>query len=127
MVFEEKNLEENQSIVDSENSAIHLKWGSKDAIVDHRCQDFINLPSVVPYETRAYIEGPTSKKEYICTEASKARLFIKEGYRFVDDDHLANFINNIADENLCIYTCAGEHPATYFDVYATYWELVESD
>ena len=112
-----------QEIVDDEDSAIWMNWGTQQCIADHTYQNnFVNLSKAVVGETIAYIDDGTSQRAYRCVSSQIGHIRIgpNGGNTLLDSEWKLVYPQNIG--GICIYTCLHQSADDVMDVRLTFWQ-----
>jgi len=113
-----------QQIVDDENSAVFMDWGTQQCIADHNHQNnFSNLNRVRVGKTIAILDLQTKKNVYRCSMSQVGHIRLSDsGNRLFDSNWEPVYPQNAG--GLCIYTCIKRVSPDTIDVRLTYWRPV---
>ena len=113
-----------QDLVDADDTAAYLHWYTQDVIVDHRSQAFYELPEAVPEKTMAYLLNPGCSRAFLCvyTGTGLIRYGADHSATIVDDEGRSVLSTNKG--GICMYTCNGQREGDELEVTLTYWKPV---
>lgn len=117
-----------QEIVDDDNSAIYMNWGTQQCIADHTYQsNFVNLNKAVVGKTIAIIDDGTNQRRYRCysSQIGHIRIGPNGGNTLLDENWVLVYPQNIG--GICIYTCLQLASDDVMDVRLTFWERINEE
>lgn len=112
-----------QAIVDAENSAIYMNWGTQQCIADHTYQsNFVNLNKAIVGKTVAFIDDGVNKRAYYCVSSQIGHIRIGRngGNTLLDSSWVPVYAQNVG--GICIYTCLRQSADDVMDVRLTFWQ-----
>ena len=115
--------QDKQAIVDAENSAIYMNWGTQQCIADHTYQsNFVNLNKAIVGKTIAFIDDGTNRRAYCCvsSQIGHIRIGMNGGNTLLDANWELVYPQNYG--GICIYTCLRKSADDVMDVRLTFWQ-----
>lgn len=117
-----------QEIVDDENSAIYMNWGTQQCIADHTYQNnFVNLSKAVVGKTIAIIDDGKDQRRYRCysSQIGHIRIGPNGGNTLLDENWELVYPQNIG--GISIYTCLQLSADDVMDVRLTFWKRIYNE